>query len=91
MNDIHPTAVIAPGVKLGDRVRIGPYAIIQEDCEIGDDCWIGTRVTILDGAQSVGDRALVAACALVNKPVPARTIVGGVPAKTLSASANRPN
>ena len=50
---------------------------------IGDDCWIGTRVTILDGAQSVGDRALVAACALVNKPVAARTIVGGVPAKVL--------
>jgi acetyltransferase-like isoleucine patch superfamily enzyme len=50
---------------------------------IGDDCWIGTRVTILDGAQSVGDRALVAACALVIKPVPPRAIVGGVPAKVL--------
>ena len=46
MNDIHPTAVIAPGVKLGDRVRIGPYAIIQEDCEIGDDCWIVAHVKI---------------------------------------------
>ena len=50
---------------------------------IGDDCWIGTRATILDGAQNIGDRALVAACALVNKPVAARTIVGGVPAKVL--------
>ena len=65
-----------------------PYAEQSGMCTkgpltIGDDCWIGTRVTILDGAQSVGDRALVAACALVNKPVPARTIVGGVPAKVL--------
>ena len=73
-----------------------PYAEQSGMCTkgpltIGDDCWIGTRVTILDGAQSVGDRALVAACALVNKPVPARTIVGGVPAKVLAASADRPN
>ena len=65
-----------------------PYAEQSGMCTkgpltIGDDCWIGTRVTILDGAQSVGDRALVAACALVNKPVAARTIVGGVPAKVL--------
>ena len=50
---------------------------------IGDDCWIGARATILDGAQSIGDRALVAACALVNRPVPSRAIVGGVPAKIL--------
>lgn len=51
---------------------------------IGDDCWIGTRATILDGAQSIGDRALVAACAMVNKPVAAGSVVGGVPAKPLA-------
>ena len=65
-----------------------PYAEQSGMCTkgplvIGDDCWIGARATILDGAQSVGDRALVAACALVNKPVPPRTIVGGVPAKAI--------
>ena len=71
-----------------------PYAEQSGMCSkgplaIGDDCWIGTRVTILDGAQSIGDRALVAACALVNKPVPARTIVGGVPAKALGNAEGR--
>lgn len=65
-----------------------PYAEQSGMCtkgplEIGDDCWIGTRVTILDGAQKVGDRALIAACALVNKPVDSRVIVGGVPAKVI--------
>lgn len=50
---------------------------------IGDDCWIGTRVTILDGAQSVGNRSLIAACALVNKPVPDHVIYGGVPGKVI--------
>ncbi len=50
---------------------------------IGDDCWLGARVTILDGSGTIGDRALIAACALVNKPVAAHTLVGGVPAKLL--------
>ena len=46
MNDIHPTAVIDPSVKLGERVRIGAYTVIQGDCEIGDDCWIDSHVKI---------------------------------------------
>ncbi len=50
---------------------------------IGDDCWLGARVTILDGAATIGDRALIAACALVTKPVEAHTLVAGVPAKKI--------
>ena len=79
----YPMTCIHPDAKIGQNVVISPFTTISARVEIGDDCWIGTRVTILDGAQSVGDRALVAASALVNKPVPARTIVGGVPAKIL--------
>lgn len=50
---------------------------------IGPDCWFGTRVTVLDATGSIGERAVVAACALVMKPVAAHTLVGGVPAKVL--------
>ena len=50
--------------------------------EIGDHVWIGTNVTILKGVK-IGDGAIVAANSLVNKDVPARTLVGGVPAKIL--------
>lgn len=50
---------------------------------IGADCWFGTRVTVLDATGSIGDRAVVAACALVMKPVAPHTLVGGVPAKVL--------
>jgi acetyltransferase-like isoleucine patch superfamily enzyme len=49
---------------------------------IGDGAWIGARVTILPGV-TIGERAVVAAGAVVTKDVPARTIVGGVPAKAL--------
>lgn len=49
---------------------------------IGDDCWIGAGVRILDGV-TVGDRAVVGAGAVVTKSVALETIVGGVPARTL--------
>lgn len=34
---IHVTAIVAPGAKLGTGVSIGPYAVIEEDVEIGAD------------------------------------------------------
>ena len=46
MNEIHPTAVIDPSVKIGDNVRIGAYTVIQGDCSIGDGCWIDSNVKI---------------------------------------------
>ena len=53
------------------------------DCRgivIGNDVWIGASVTILDGV-IVGDHAVVAAGAVVNKPVPVGAVVAGVPAR----------
>lgn len=46
MNEVHPTAIIDPGAKLGEGVTVGPYAIIGDDVVIGDGCTIGPRVTI---------------------------------------------
>lgn len=56
---------------------------------IGDDCWIGTRVTILDGAQNIGDGSLLAANALAIKPVPCNTILAGVPGKEIGTTTKR--
>lgn len=32
---VHPTALVAPSAKVGARVSIGPYVVIEEDVEIG--------------------------------------------------------
>ena len=38
MTEIDPRAVVAPSAKLGSGVRIGPYAIVGEEVELGDGC-----------------------------------------------------
>lgn len=49
---------------------------------IGNDCWIGSHVLIMDGVR-IGDGAVVAAGSVVTKDVEPYVIVGGIPAKTI--------
>ena len=35
---IHATAILGKNVKLGENVHIGPYCVIEDGVEIGDDC-----------------------------------------------------
>jgi len=46
---------------------------------VGEDVFIGARAFLMPGV-SVGDRAVVGACALVTRPVAADTVVTGNPA-----------
>lgn len=46
---------------------------------IGDNVWIGDKVTILAGVH-IGDNAIIAANAVVIEDVPANTMVAGAPA-----------
>lgn len=54
----------------------------DQDVIFAGDNWIGANSTILKGV-TVGEGAVVAAGALVNKNVPPYAIVGGVPAKVI--------
>jgi acetyltransferase-like isoleucine patch superfamily enzyme len=49
---------------------------------IGDNVWLGARVTVLDGV-TVGRDAIVGAGAVVTKDVPDYAIVAGVPARVV--------
>ena len=86
------------GITIGDDVLVGHNCVIATlnhamdpdrradmipaPVKIGDKVWIGANVTILQGV-TIGEGAVIAAGAVVNKDVPARTVVGGIPAKVL--------
>lgn len=50
--------------------------------KIGNDVWIGTRVTILKGV-NIGKGAVIAAGSIVTKDIPDGCLAGGVPAKVI--------
>lgn len=85
-------------ITIGDNVLIGPKVnILSEEHPVNpterkslmvrpvvikNSAWIGAGATILPGV-TVGENAVVAAGAVVNKDVPDNTIVGGIPAKII--------
>lgn len=86
------------GITIGDDVLVGHNCVIATlnhvmeperrgdmipaPVEIGDKVWIGANVTILQGV-TIGEGAILAAGAVVNKDVPPRTVVAGVPAAVI--------
>jgi len=51
---------------------------------VGDDCWIGAKVTFLDGAH-VGKGCVIAAGAVVRGEIPPYSIAAGVPARVIKS------
>ncbi len=56
--------------------------VSRKGINIGKNCWIGSKVTILDGVK-IGDGSIIAAGSVVTKSFPENSIIGGVPAKLL--------
>lgn len=49
---------------------------------IGENCWIGAKVTILDGV-TIGNDCVISAGAVVTHSFPDNQVIGGVPARVL--------
>lgn len=63
-------------------ISIRHQGVTRKGIKIGKNCWIGSKVTILDGV-TIGNGSIIAAGSVVNKSFPENSIIGGIPAKLL--------
>lgn len=64
------------------EIPIRLQGVNHKGIKIGNNCWIGAKVTILDGT-IIGNGCVVAAGAVVTGSFPDDVVIGGVPAKIL--------
>lgn len=72
------------------NVPIREQGVTRQGIDIGSDCWIGAKVTILDGV-SLGRGCVIAAGSVVTRSFPEHAIIGGVPAKVLKMRGTQPS
>lgn len=63
-------------------IPIRKQGVSRKGIKIGNGCWIGSKVTILDGT-IIGNGCVVAAGAVVRGIYPDNVIIGGVPSRIL--------
>jgi UDP-N-acetylglucosamine acyltransferase len=63
----HPTAVIHPQAQVACSVTVGPYSIIGEGVELGEDCEVMSHV-VLEGPTKIGERNRIFPYAAVGFP-----------------------
>lgn len=85
----HPTSWLSTssafyfGENVGNKTKLAEFRIPPtKRTIIGNDVWIGLRVTVIAGV-NIGDGAIIGAGAVVTHDVPPYAIVGGVPAKVI--------
>ena len=78
-------ALIGHNVEIGDYVTIGPGANIAGFTRIKSGAHIGMGANILE-KRSIDESSVVAAGALVNSDVAARTMVAGAPARVVKTN-----
>ncbi len=44
--DVHPTAIIGPGVHLAKGVKVGPFSVLRHGVSVGENTDIGPHVTL---------------------------------------------
>ena len=67
MSLVHPTAIIEPGARLADDVRVGPFCYIGPNVSIGEGTVLHSRVTIV-GHTTIGRNNEVFPNAVLGEP-----------------------
>lgn len=69
--------------------NISQQGVTRRGIVIGDDCWLGHAVTVLDG-MTIGEGSVIGAGAVVAKDVPPYSVAVGVPARVVKSRKEKP-
>ena len=76
-------SIVAENHQFSSSEAIINQSVTRKGVVIGDDCWIGNNVIILDGVD-IGSGCVIGAGAVVNKSIPENSIAVGVPARVIN-------
>lgn len=93
--EIGQSTLIASYVYIGggNHGMDSDQAIMEQEMElkggvsIGENCWIGTKATVVDGVK-IGNNVIVGAHSLVREDIPDNAVVAGIPAKIIRMRSN---
>jgi acetyltransferase-like isoleucine patch superfamily enzyme len=85
---IGDNVILGPGVMIFSEnhvfadadTAIKDQGVSRVGVVIGNNCWVGAGVTILDGV-NIGEGCVIAAGSVVTKSIPSNSIAKGIPAK----------
>lgn len=77
---VHPENHIYSNTEIPIRLQ----GVTRKGIRVGSNCWIGAKVTLLDGV-SIGKNCVVAAGAVVTTNFPDNVTIAGVPARIIKS------
>ncbi|WP_315914127.1 DapH/DapD/GlmU-related protein [Arthrobacter sp. lap29] len=75
--------LIAENHVLDEIGRASSHSVVRRGITIGEGCWLGHRVVVLDGVV-LGNHCTVGAGAVVTRSFPEGSVLAGVPARLIS-------
>jgi UDP-N-acetylglucosamine acyltransferase len=84
---IHPTAIIKKGAKIGKDVVVGPYSIIEKDVVVGDNTIIKSHV-VIEGITTIGKNNIIFQFSSIGAE-PQDLKFSGEPSKTIIGNNNK--
>jgi len=76
--------IIASNHKFGEPDVLVKDQITKQGISLGENIWLGARVTVLDGV-TIPDNSVIGACSLVSKPLTEAGVYVGIPAKKIKS------
>lgn len=76
--------LIASNHKFGEPDLLVKDAITKQGVSLGQNIWLGARVTVLDGV-TIADDSVIGACSLVSKSLSESGLYVGIPAKKIKS------